>query len=217
MVPYTVCVCVCPPPSPAPCERKPTHHAWLIVFLFFFCFFRKNIGGCLPKSTCFFVLFVFSCSLSSLQRGTRLVWFVCRAGQPVSSRGLHSCIFFYATGGSCWYFFPLVNRRLVLWKPPACSTRGGREDFVFTSEISGTEDHELVVSYLTRTCTHTVVCWCRVDRLQGEMYNKVKVDDSFWTLEDGKEVSIALQKVRDLATGGVGGPGGGREWKGGGG
>lgn len=27
------------------------------------------------------------------------------------------------------------------------------------------------------------------------MYNKVKVDDSFWTLEDGKEVSIALQKV----------------------
>ena len=30
---------------------------------------------------------------------------------------------------------------------------------------------------------------------QGEMYNKVKVDDSFWTLEDGKEVSIALQKV----------------------
>lgn len=49
------------------------------------------------------------------------------------------------------------------------------------------------------------------------MYNKVKVDDSFWTLEDGKEVSIALQKVRDLATGGVGGPGGGRGWKGGGG
>lgn len=31
--------------------------------------------------------------------------------------------------------------------------------------------------------------------LQGEMYNKVKVDDSFWTLEDGKEISIALQKV----------------------
>lgn len=31
--------------------------------------------------------------------------------------------------------------------------------------------------------------------MQGEMYNKVKVDDSFWTLEDGKEVSIALQKV----------------------
>lgn len=33
------------------------------------------------------------------------------------------------------------------------------------------------------------------DPPQGEMYNKVKVDDSFWTLEDGKEVSIALQKV----------------------
>lgn len=28
------------------------------------------------------------------------------------------------------------------------------------------------------------------------MYNKVKVDDSFWTLEDGKDISIALQKVR---------------------
>lgn len=29
------------------------------------------------------------------------------------------------------------------------------------------------------------------------MYNKVKVDDSFWTLEDGKEISIALQKVNE--------------------
>lgn len=27
------------------------------------------------------------------------------------------------------------------------------------------------------------------------MYNRVKVDDSFWTLEDGKEINIALQKV----------------------
>lgn len=27
------------------------------------------------------------------------------------------------------------------------------------------------------------------------MYNKVKVDDSFWTLEDGKEINVALQKV----------------------
>lgn len=34
-----------------------------------------------------------------------------------------------------------------------------------------------------------------VGLFQGEMYNKVKVDDSFWTLEDGKDVSIALQKV----------------------
>lgn len=33
---------------------------------------------------------------------------------------------------------------------------------------------------------------------QGEMYNKVKVDDSFWTLEDGKEINIALQKVNKV-------------------
>lgn len=32
------------------------------------------------------------------------------------------------------------------------------------------------------------------------MYNKVKVDDSFWTLEDGKEISIALQKVSKKAS-----------------
>ncbi|CAN0119289.1 unnamed protein product, partial [Ectocarpus fasciculatus] len=30
------------------------------------------------------------------------------------------------------------------------------------------------------------------------MYNKVKVDDSFWTLEDGKEISIALQKENQM-------------------
>ncbi|CAM9247338.1 unnamed protein product [Choristocarpus tenellus] len=37
--------------------------------------------------------------------------------------------------------------------------------------------------------------------IDGDMYNKVKVDDSFWTLEDGnegKEISIALQKENQM-------------------
>lgn len=32
------------------------------------------------------------------------------------------------------------------------------------------------------------------------MYNRVIVDDSFWTLEDGKEINIALQKVNNRGT-----------------
>jgi hypothetical protein len=33
---------------------------------------------------------------------------------------------------------------------------------------------------------------------QGELFNKVKVDDSFWTLEDGNRICIYLQKENKM-------------------
>lgn len=90
---------------------------------------------------------------------------------------------------------------------PAPLGNGGRtERYEWTQTL---QELSVVVKVPEGSRSRDVVCDISKSKLRvgikgqpllvdGEMYNKVKVDDSFWTLEDGREVSIALQKENQM-------------------
>ncbi|CAB1112749.1 unnamed protein product [Ectocarpus sp. CCAP 1310/34] len=90
--------------------------------------------------------------------------------------------------------------------PPPVGNGGSTDKYDWTQTL---QELSVVVPVPEGSKSRDVVCDITKSRLRvglkgqpllvdGEMYNKVKVDDSFWTLEDGKEVSIALQKENQM-------------------
>ncbi|CAM9253262.1 unnamed protein product, partial [Hapterophycus canaliculatus] len=90
--------------------------------------------------------------------------------------------------------------------PPPVGNGGRTENYEWTQTL---QELSVVVPVPEGSKSRDIVCDISKSRLRvglkgqpllvdGEMYNKVKVDDSFWTLEDGKEVSIALQKENQM-------------------
>ncbi|CAM9937541.1 unnamed protein product, partial [Laminaria digitata] len=90
--------------------------------------------------------------------------------------------------------------------PPPIGNGGRTEKYEWTQTL---QELSVVVPIPEGLKSRDIVCDITKSRLRvgvrgqpllvdGEMYNKVKVDDSFWTLEDGKEVNIALQKENQM-------------------
>eukprot|EP00903_Cladosiphon_okamuranus_P012255 g11493.t1 len=90
--------------------------------------------------------------------------------------------------------------------PPPVGNGGKTDKYEWTQVL---QELSVVVPVPEGSKSRDVVCDITKSRLRvglkgqppiidGEMYNKVKVDDSFWTLEDGKEISIALQKENQM-------------------
>ncbi|CAM9090519.1 unnamed protein product [Ascophyllum nodosum] len=90
--------------------------------------------------------------------------------------------------------------------PPPVGNGGKTDTYVWTQTL---QELSVSVAVPEGAKSREVVCDITKSRLRvgikgqpllvdGEMYNKVKVDDSFWTLEDGKEISIALQKENQM-------------------
>eukprot|EP00904_Undaria_pinnatifida_P000969 jgi/Undpi1/10873/HiC_scaffold_3.g01399.m1 len=90
--------------------------------------------------------------------------------------------------------------------PPPIGNGGKTEKYEWTQTL---QELSVVVPITEGLKSRDVVCDITKSRLRvgvrgqpllvdGEMYNRVKVDDSFWTLEDGKEINIALQKENQM-------------------
>ncbi|CAM9834229.1 unnamed protein product [Pylaiella littoralis] len=90
--------------------------------------------------------------------------------------------------------------------PPPVGNGGKTENYEWTQTL---QELSVVVPVPPGSKSRDVVCDISKSSLKvgvkgqpllldGKMYNRVIVDDSFWTLEDGKEINIALQKENQM-------------------
>ena len=71
-------------------------------------------------------------------------------------------------------------------------------DVTFQSEIpEGTKTKNLEVK-ITPTTFHAKIKGSKLAILEGEFYERIKAEDSYWTIEDNKLLTVTVQKQKDL-------------------